>query len=94
MQINSIQNTSASLASATTKTSKFAYYDPRDTNQDGVVSPAEIFAYDLKHPDLSKTANNTQTSAAAHQTPLIQYTQKGALNAGGKTANSLFDVYI
>lgn len=45
---NAAAKTTTTTAGATTNTSLF--YDKADANQDGVVSPAEQFAYDLKHP--------------------------------------------
>jgi hypothetical protein len=98
MAIGSIQSGSAGLASTAPKTLNFsALYDPRDTNKDGIVSPAEDLAYSFKHPELAalkrlRTADATHTSSAT--SGLNQYTQKGALNASGKTTNSFLDVYI
>ncbi|WP_291272969.1 hypothetical protein [Geothrix sp.] len=49
MQISGIQT--ASTTSGTTALKALAY-DPRDTNQDGVVSAAEDQAYTLRHPQV------------------------------------------
>jgi hypothetical protein len=90
MQVGSIQNSSASLASSTTKVSGFAYYDPRDTNKDGIVSPAELSAYALTHPEPKVPA---QLATTAHKAALNQYTQRGSLNAWGPATPGFFDMY-
>lgn len=53
-------------ASQAAQASQAAYYDPADTNQDGVVSPAEALAYALAHPELAllKADQTSSTSAA------------------------------
>lgn len=81
MPISSIQsNTTNWLTQLTTASKKAATlsYDPADTNQDGVVSPAELLAYELSHP----TARETQSAPS--------YTQKGGLQAS--LGNSLFSI--
>lgn len=76
MQIGSVQSSvhagssplkAAGLGGTSAKT--VVYVDPRDTNQDGIVSPAEITAYELKHPNLNP-------ARAAHAT-LPGYTHQG-----------------
>jgi len=71
MQVGAIQGGSTALG-AVSKVSN-TYFDPKDTNQDGIVSTSEELAYALQHPEQS-----------AEATPLTQYTQSGALNAGGQ----------
>ncbi|HJV48263.1 MAG TPA: hypothetical protein VJ549_03210 [Geothrix sp.] len=86
MQIGSIQSgtTSAALSAAkTTKVALPASYDPADTNQDGVVSPAEALAYALKHPELDLLK-------AAGANP-AQYTKNGTANAPA-AQNGLLDL--
>lgn len=58
-----------------------AFLDPRDRNQDGVVSPAERMAYAQTHPaeDLLRPSASSR------------YTRQGTLKAG--TGPSLFDRY-
>jgi hypothetical protein len=88
MQVGGIQGNSIGLASAVSKASSVAYYDPKDTNQDGVVSIAEELAYALKHPE-----SVAQTAATANSSSLNQYRQNGSLNTFGNTTNSMFDLY-
>ena len=76
----------------------FAYYDPRDINRDGVVSPAEVFAYSLKHPEVdnlkqARPIETTKRSIDAMHSPWELYTQKGALNPWVKTGLGSFDSY-
>ena len=68
MQVGSVQSGPGSLVIQTAKAAKsnFAYYDPADTNHDGVVSAAEELAYSLSHPLLSFL--NTPPSGAASLT--------------------------
>ena len=87
MQIGAIQGSSAAQllqtpTTTTTKASALAYYDPADTNQDGVVSAAERLAYDLNHPNLTTLATATTQPVATG------YTQRGTLPT--QTSN-LFD---
>jgi len=72
MQVGAIQGGSTALA-AVSKVSN-TYFDPKDTNQDGIVSASEELAYALQHPEQS-----------TEESSLTQYTQSGALNAGGQT---------
>ena len=81
MQVGGIQSGSAALATAVSKVST-GYFDPKDTNQDGVVSAAEELAYSLEHPEL-----------AAQASSLSQYTQSGTLSAGTQGASSSFSLY-
>lgn len=56
MQIGSVQSGSLKLDFQPQKGSKgirFDYYDPRDGNQDGLVSVAEERTYALKHPEVA-----------------------------------------
>jgi hypothetical protein len=98
VQLGGIQNSALNTASGVTRSSGFAYYDPRDTNQDGVVSPGEANAYSLAHPEWEaltrlRTAGTLQDQTMASNAFLDQYTLKGALNRAGKTTSGLFDGY-
>ena len=84
MQIGGVQNSSSILASQTASLLKAASYDPADTNQDGVVSPAEALAYSLKHPQAAQ--------ASANATPVNAYSQSGSVNAVGGTSGSALDL--
>ncbi|MFZ1375512.1 MAG: hypothetical protein WAS25_02850 [Geothrix sp.] len=59
MAITAIQSSSASLAVGSGRARAAASYDSRDTNQDGVVSPAEALAYDLRHPKFTTTGRTS-----------------------------------
>jgi hypothetical protein len=89
MQVSGLQSgsTGSTATTAASQTKSVAYYDPKDTNQDGVVSFAEELAYSLKHLD-------TQTSTAASSSSMSQYGQSGALSASGQTMNSAVDTYV
>lgn len=86
MQVNSVQGSSTSFASAVAQLSSAIRYDPKDTNQDGVVSAAEELAYALKHLE-----SGTQSGASGAF--LSQYTPNGAVNASGSGLSSSFDTY-
>jgi hypothetical protein len=66
MQVGSVQSGSGSLVIQAAKTT-FAYYDPADTNQDGVVSGAEALAYFRSHPQRSSL--NPPSAGAASKAP-------------------------
>jgi hypothetical protein len=98
MQIGSIQGGSANLTiqqaqpAKAAKASPLAYYDPADTNQDGVVSAAEALAYSLEHPELAilKAANAASTNGAGNLS--AQYTQNGTVNPAAQTRNGFLDL--
>lgn len=80
MQVGSVQsaqspfpNPALQPAKASNARARAVYTDPRDTNQDGIVSPAEALAYALKHPELAPAKH---AQAAAPQ----PYTAKGTVN--------------
>ncbi len=81
MAVGAIQGGPAALATVP-KVSN-TYFDPKDTNQDGIVSASEELAYALQHPEQSADA-----------TPLIQYTQSGALNTAGQTPSSALNLLV
>jgi hypothetical protein len=82
MQVGSIQAKTTSLIIQPAKTANRGYYDPADTNKDGIVSAAEALAYALTHPQLN--AHKAANSAPAHTTqvsavhPPPAYTQPSA----------------
>jgi len=86
MQISSVQGSSTSFASAVAQLSSAIRYDPKDTNQDGVVSAAEELAYALRHPE-------PETQSASSGALLSQYSPSGAVNASGGNLSSAFDTY-
>lgn len=79
MQVGAIQGglTTQPVASKVSNVS----FDPKDTNQDGIVSASEEFAYALQHPEQS-----------AEGTSLTQYTQSGTLNALGQASNGALNL--
>ena len=87
MQIGGIQSGSTGLAPAASKVTRLGYYDPKDTNQDGVVSFLEELAYSLKHL-------GSQTSALSNNSASSQYGQNGAPGVTGLTAASSVDTYV
>lgn len=76
MQVGTIQSAPAALALPVARVSS-TYFDPKDTNQDGVVSPSEELAYAQQHPEQSVQAES-----------LAQYTARGSLSALGQTPGS------
>jgi hypothetical protein len=96
--ISGVQGLSASPAAPASGLRNLAIYDPRDTNQDGIVSPAEDFAYSLKHPELEalkrlKTNFGQSTAAKANTSPLSLYSQKGALKTSDTKVSNALDLY-
>lgn len=81
MAVGAIQGGSAALATVP-KVSN-TYFDPKDTNQDGIVSASEELAYALQHPE-----------QGAETTPLTQYTQSGVLNTAGPTSSGAMDLLV
>jgi hypothetical protein len=84
MQVGSVQAKTTSLIIQPAKKADRGYYDPADTNKDGVVSSAEALAYSLTHPQFSthKAASTASTHAA--QTSAVHsqaaYTQRATTN--------------
>ena len=96
MQIGSVQAKTSSLIVQPAKTANRGYYDPADTNKDGVVSAAEALAYSLTHPQFNahKAANtaashNAQTSAI-HSPPA--YTQRATTHRTTLSQHGLLDL--
>jgi hypothetical protein len=95
MAIGSVQPKTTPLIVQPTKTANRGYYDPADTNKDGIVSAAESLAYSLTHPQLSahKATNTAATrtqSSAAHLTPV--YTQRATTNRTASSQHGLLDL--
>ncbi len=88
MQVGGIQSGSTGLVASIAKASGFAYYDPRDTNQDGVVSATESLAYSLRHPDWG-----AQRTPASNQSQFERYAQNGILKDLGHTHSGLWNLY-
>ena len=68
MSISSIVSATAAAATKTASaqaSSKTTSTDPRDLNKDGVVTAAEIAAYNLTHGIQSTGQASSQTTAAA-----------------------------
>jgi hypothetical protein len=78
MQISGVQSGLASLASSVSKVSSSAYYDPRDLNQDGIVSAVEEQTYSLKHPGLDTLTTSSTTSSGTSS--FTQYGKDGGLS--------------
>jgi hypothetical protein len=81
---NPFQNQRLQPAGTSNARARAVYTDPRDTNQDGIVSPAEALAYALKHPELAPAKH---TQAATPQ----PYTAKGTLDQAPRS-NALLDL--
>lgn len=81
MAIGPIQGGAAALATVPKVPS--AYFDPKDTNQDGIVSASEELAYALQHPEQSVEA-----------TAMTQYTQSGAVSAVGPTSGGAMNLLV
>lgn len=79
MQVGAIQG-SLATPSVVSKVSNVAF-DPKDTNQDGIVSASEELAYALRHPEQGVEA-----------TPLTRYTQSGALDAQGQPSSGALNL--
>lgn len=93
MAIGGIQGSPMGAAALPTRVSS-AYYDPKDTNQDGFVSPAEARAYALKHP-FAEALSRMKAERAATPQPAAQaspYDGKGAL-AKGRSGGQWVDTY-
>ncbi len=63
----------SSSSDSSSSSSSAKIYDPRDTNQDGVVSAQEALKYALTHPD--DESEDPTTSASQLQTGLSAYKQ-------------------
>lgn len=91
MQAGVLQLISGNTATTVAKRSGITFADPKDLNQDGVVSASERLTYSLRHPTLSTAKRAVAPEKSS--TPLFQYTQKGTLNSREKPTSKLFDMY-
>ena len=96
MQVGSIQAKTTNLIMQPAKKVDRGYYDPADTNKDGVVSGAEALAYSLTHPQFSahKAANPASTHANQTSTvhPPPAYTQHATTNRTTQYQHGLLDL--
>ncbi len=76
MAIGAIQGGAANPMATLAAAAKVTSFDPRDTNQDGVVSPAEELAWLLTHTN--KPVPNTPTPG---DPTLAQYGASGTITA-------------
>jgi len=81
MAIGAIQNGPPASVTAVSQATR-AYYDPMDTNQDGVVSASEELAYSLDHPEWG-----IRTSARTGTPSLDQYAQSGVPSLPGQASS-------
>ena len=88
MQIEGLQSRSTGLASVVSKASRAVYFDPMDTNRNGIVSPAEAFAYTLTHPQWEAKTSSRENNASWNL-----YTRQGRASDLGRATQGLFDVY-
>ena len=82
MQVGSVPCRSPGLDCVTPKATSSTPFDPKDTNQDGVVSETEAIAYELKHSTLQDQSLPAWS----------QYTQNGTTDALGKTPNGALNL--
>lgn len=91
MQVGGVQTSSTTLAASSAKRSGFAYYDPKDINQDGVVSSVELLTYSLRHPELD-TSKRTRPQEKPLQ-PLVEYSPREIQNSRAKAVFGAVDFY-
>jgi hypothetical protein len=96
MQIGSVQAKTTNLTIQPAKTANRGYYDPADTNKDGVVSGAEALAYALTHPQLN--AHKAANAASSHPdqsstlNPPPAYTQHATTNWTSQARHGFLDL--
>jgi hypothetical protein len=83
---SSASTSSASSASSTSSTS--LAYDPRDTNQDGIVSMQEELAYTINHPT-EETQESSEVSESQKQVGLYAYRQDQQANSQMSLASKI-----
>jgi hypothetical protein len=85
--------TQKSAASTSTASSAIdLYYDVRDTNKDGIVSPEEEISYALNHPGgtISSRVTNSKNTAQIS----TQYNQQGSLRVSDNTLPGLINISV
>ncbi|MDP2876779.1 MAG: hypothetical protein Q8O00_11385 [Holophaga sp.] len=93
MEVGGIQN------SLSKKVSAFGYFDARDLNRDGFVSPSEFTTYSLRHPELKPSnrsnlaSNNTPNRFASENTSMQQYNKQGAFRQQTSSTSRYLDMY-
>jgi hypothetical protein len=96
MQIGSVQAKTTSLISQPAKAASRGYYDPADTNKDGIVSAAEALAYALTHPQpgahKAATFASTNTAQASTVHPPAPYTQRATTDRTTQARHGLLDL--
>jgi hypothetical protein len=93
MQVGSVQAKTTSLIVQPAKKAARGYYDPADTNKDGVVSATEAMAYALTHPQFGahKAASSQKAQTSAIH-PATTYTQRATTNKSTQTQHGLLDL--
>jgi len=93
MQIGSVQQGSlglaypASLGAVNPMAVDATYYDPRDTNRDGIISAVEARAYALTHPQALASAGAVSSASALRSKASIQgYLDPKDLNRDGSVS--------
>lgn len=93
MQVGSVQAKTASLIVQPAKKADRGYYDPADTNKDGVVSAAETMAYALTHPQFgAHKAVSSQKAQTSALHPATTYSQRATTNKAAQVQHGLLDL--
>lgn len=95
MEIGPIRNSPLALAA---NVAKVGYRSPRDRNQDGLVSTAELNAHSLRHPELEiqkalRTPRRNRPASKPNTAPAPLYNRKAAFDPWEKASSSRFDLY-
>jgi hypothetical protein len=80
-------STKESSSSSTSPT-----YDPRDTNQDGIVSPQELAAYVISHPGAAEDNTSTTTTPTNSQVQAGLNAYQQSQQGNSTTGSFLFAV--
>ncbi|MBP1771904.1 MAG: hypothetical protein H6P99_1067 [Holophagaceae bacterium] len=97
MAISGIQGVATGWNAVATSALQAAYYDPKDANQDGIVTPAEALAYSQKHPmaDAIKRLREELISPARGSRPEDQpYTWNGERFGQAGNRSQWLDTYV
>ncbi len=103
MEIGRVQSASPALGLYSVQSSNLlntAFYDPKDSNRDGVVTYSEAQAYARKHPaaaaiDRPRIAEPILPKATTAQPPrsFLPYGPGGLLNPGLKAVSQNLDLF-